>query len=138
MYPLNEGTLNYYKIFVEEIISSSTNQTSIIGLLIPRTILNDRHSEKLRSRIFEHYELSTIYTIPEKNGFFPDVAQAFCFFAIDKSRKGKQFSIVDDVKCENDFGQFPVSVSIFPLKRNIFIRFNHGIKRWHANTGEIT
>jgi Alw26I/Eco31I/Esp3I family type II restriction m6 adenine DNA methyltransferase len=116
IYPLSEGTLNYYKIFVEEIVSNYTHPLSLIGLLIPRTILNDRHSQRLRGEIFEKYEIDTIYTIPERNDFFPDVAQAFCFFSINKTSKGRQISIVDGVRNENDFNRKAVRITIPELK----------------------
>jgi Alw26I/Eco31I/Esp3I family type II restriction m6 adenine DNA methyltransferase len=130
-YPLNEGTLNYYKLFVEEIISNLTNQYGVIGLLIPRTILNDRHSEKLRNQIFENYKLSTIYAISEKNDFFLDVAQAFCFFSINKAQKGKEISIIEGVTSEKDFEKKAVSTSISQLKEissSIILESNLGMR----------
>jgi len=116
VYPLNKGTLNYYKLFVEEIVTNYTHQNSVIGLLIPRTILNDEQSRKLRGFIFENYKTSTIYTIPEKNSFFPDVAQAFCFFSVDKSQKSRVISVVDDIVNKNDFDKKPTTINISKSK----------------------
>lgn len=139
IYSLNEGTLNYYKLFVEEIILNYTNKNSLIGLLIPRTILNDKQSEKLRNYIIANNRLSTIYNIPEKNDFFPDVAQSFCFFSIDKSRKGEEISIVDEVSNADDLNKKPISISISQAKEissSIIVESNTGVKilkKIHAN-----
>ena len=139
IYPLNEGTLNYYKLFVEEIIVNYTNKNSIIGLLIPRTILNDKQSEKLRNYILANNKLSTIYNIPEKNNFFPDVAQSFCFFSVDRSKKGEEISIVDEVSNNEDLKKKPISISISQTKEissSIIVESNIGIgilKKIHAN-----
>lgn len=97
IYKYNEGTLNLYKLFVEEIVENYTHQKGIIGLLIPMTILNDQQSEKLRKRIFREFSTSTIYTIPEKNNFFPDISQAFCFFTVKKECDTKKIQIIKDV-----------------------------------------
>jgi len=111
-YKYNEGTLNYYKIFVEEILENYTHKNSGVGLLIPSTILNDKQSESLRKRILSNYFIHKIYIIPEKNSFFPDITQAFCFFALDKSTKGKHLTIQPTVKNEDDFRNKGVTISI--------------------------
>jgi Alw26I/Eco31I/Esp3I family type II restriction m6 adenine DNA methyltransferase len=116
IYKHNEGTLNYYKIFIEEIIENYTNKNSGIGLLIPITLLNDRQSEKLRKRMIEKYSFSKIYIIPEKNSFFPDISQAFCFFALDKSKQGKTLEINPEVISSDDFEKRSVKINIETIK----------------------
>lgn len=100
-YPLNEGTLNIYKLFVEEILSHLSAKEGLIGLLIPQTLLNDKHSLKLRIEILNN-ELSPIYIIPENNYFFSDVSQSFCFFGVKKGSATNCLSVVSDVATEKD------------------------------------
>ena len=116
IYRYNEGTLNYYKIFTEEIIENYTNKNGKIGLLIPITLLNDRQSEKLRKRMMENYSFSKIYIIPEKNEFFPDISQAFCFFALDKSKQGKTLEINPEVISATDFEKRSIEIEIKTIK----------------------
>jgi Alw26I/Eco31I/Esp3I family type II restriction m6 adenine DNA methyltransferase len=61
------------------------------------TLLNDQQSKSLRKRILENYSISKIYTIAEKNDFFPDISQAFTFFVVDKANKTDSIEIVSDV-----------------------------------------
>ncbi len=116
IYKYNEGTLNYYKIFVEEIIENYTNKNSKIGLIIPITLLNDRQGEKLRKRIIENYSFSKIYIIPEKNEFFPDISQAFCFFSLNKNHKGTILEINPEVINAMDFEKTSVKIKIKTIK----------------------
>lgn len=116
VYKYNEGTLNYYKIFIEEIIENYTNKNSKVGLLIPITLLNDRQSERLRKKMIETYSFSKIYIIPERNEFFPDISQAFCFFALDKSKQGKILEINPEVINPDDFGKRSIKMKISTMK----------------------
>lgn len=116
IYRLNEGTLNYYKIFTEEIIENYSHRNSSIGLLIPVTLLNDKQSEKLRKHILNSYNINKIYIIPEKNDFFPEISQAFCFFSIDKSTKGKVIEINPKVLNKDDFQNKSLKISINTIK----------------------
>ncbi len=110
VYKYNNGTLNLYKLFVEEILENYTTQKSKVGLLVPITLLKDHQSSALRSMIINRYSISTIYTIPEKNNFFPEISQSFCFFTLDKSRNNKLINIVSDVVSSEDFSRGPVIV----------------------------
>jgi adenine-specific DNA-methyltransferase len=116
IYKYNEGTLNYYKIFIEEIIENYTHNKSKVGLLIPITLLNDRQSERLRKRIINNFTLSKIYIIPEKNNFFPDISQAFCFFGIDKSAHSKTLEIINNVRSKEDFHKNSIQISLDMIK----------------------
>ncbi|MCC6323768.1 Eco57I restriction-modification methylase domain-containing protein [Candidatus Nomurabacteria bacterium] len=112
LYKYNQGTLNYYKIFLEEILENYTHSSSKIGAIIPITLLNDKQSELLRKRIINKYKLFKIYIIPEKNEFFPDISQAFCFFALDKKEPGKIIRINPKVINQTDFNNEGVEVNI--------------------------
>jgi len=117
VYKFNQGTLNYYKIFLEEILENYTHTSSRIGAIIPITLLNDKQSELLRKRIINKYKLFKIYIIPEKNEFFPDISQAFCFFALDKKNPGNVIKINPKVISQNDFANKGIEVSIEHIER---------------------
>lgn len=116
IYKLNEGTLNYYKIFIEEIIENYSHTNSYIGLLIPNTLLSDLQSTRLRKKIFTEYTLSNIFMIPEKNDFFPDITQAFCFFGIDKSCAGRNINVIISAQNQKDLTNKPISIDISELE----------------------
>lgn len=117
IYKYNEGTLNYYKIFMEEILENYTHKNSKVGLIIPITLLNDKQSEKLRKRIINNFRLSKIYIIPEKNNFFPDISQAFCFFSLDKSSPGEVITINPQVIDWGNFNDIAVKVKISHINK---------------------
>jgi Alw26I/Eco31I/Esp3I family type II restriction m6 adenine DNA methyltransferase len=79
-------------------------------------LLNDRQSEKLRKRLMENYSFSKIYIIPEKNEFFPDISQAFCFFAMSKGEKGINLEINPEVINSSDFQKRSVIIKIETIK----------------------
>lgn len=116
VYKYNEGTLNLYKLFVEEIVENYTNKSSKIGLLIPLTLLTDKQSQLLRKRIINNYSIGHIYILPEKNEFFPEITQAFCFFALDKSLSSASLSIKPNVVTVEDFKSLPGAVKIKDIK----------------------
>lgn len=111
VYKFNEGTLNLYKLFVEEIAENYTHEKGVLGLLIPMTILNDQQSEKLRKRIFKEFAVSTIHIIPEKNNFFPDISQAFCFFTVKKGRISKKIEVIKNVTSAEIFLNKPLTIN---------------------------
>src|SRR3989344_2969087 len=116
-HPYNQGTLNYYKLFLEEILENYTHQTSKIGVLIPITLLNDKQSELLRKRILNKYRLRSLHIIPERNDFFPDISQAFCFFVLDKTTPGKVIRIRPRIEGPSDFLQGVVEVQVEHLHK---------------------
>ncbi|PIQ91776.1 MAG: hypothetical protein COV70_01985 [Parcubacteria group bacterium CG11_big_fil_rev_8_21_14_0_20_39_22] len=117
VYKFNQGTLNYYKIFLEEILENYTHKSSKVGAIIPITLLNDKQSELLRKRIINNYKLFKIYIIPEKNEFFPDISQAFCFFALDKKEPGDVIRINPKVINQGDFAKEGVEVSVDHIEK---------------------
>lgn len=97
IYNFNKGTLNLYKLFLEEILENYTGKESKIGLLIPSTLLSDKQSFELRNRILSSYSISKIYSIPEDNEFFLDITQAFCFFSIDKGKTSQKIKLKTNI-----------------------------------------
>lgn len=117
----DEGTLNYYKLFVEEMMENYSNSNGMVGILVPITLLSDKYTSKLRKRILE-YKTTVIKTIPESNGYFPDITQSFCHFAINKSKKYDKIDILSHNGIEQIVGvpktsllKISDSMSIFPL-----------------------
>lgn len=117
IYQFNQGTLNYYKIFLEEILENYTHASSKVGAIIPITLLNDKQSELLRKRIINKYKLFKIYIIPEKNEFFPDISQAFCFFALDKTNPGNVIKINPSVVGAHDFHDRGIEIQVSHLEK---------------------
>ena len=115
IYKYNSGTLNFYKLFVEEILENYTNKNSKIGLLIPVTLLNDKQSEKLRKLILENHKIEKIYTIQENNEFFPDICQSFTFFNIHKGQKTNNINMISNIIKKEDIEKkgFTVNVELF-------------------------
>jgi len=97
---------------LEEILENYTHTSSRVGAIIPITLLNDKQSELLRKRIINKYKLFKIYIIPEKNNFFPDISQAFCFFALNKKDSGNVIKINPKVISQSDFDNEGVEVNI--------------------------
>lgn len=102
----NEGVLNLYKVFIEEIICNYSKDSAEIVLLIPSTILTDKTCEKLRTMILENHSIKSINLIPEKNKYL-DAQQSLCTLLIEKGQKTDQIRIVNeldlDKKVMNNF-----------------------------------
>src|SRR5699024_176455 len=63
------GTLNLYKLFVEEIVDKYTNENGFISLLIPSSILTDKSCTKLRSYLLLNNKISSLKIIDEGSGY---------------------------------------------------------------------
>ena len=117
IYRLNQGTLNYYRIFLEEILENYTKADGKVGVIVPATLLSDKQSELLRKKILYCYGLTKLYVIPERNNFFPDISQAFCFFALDKKEESKVIEISPRVADSNDFSSRSIEVAVNQLEQ---------------------
>jgi len=105
-YPFSQGALNLYKLFVEDISTRYLKEHGGVGLLVPQTILNDKHSTELRKLIIERYELTKVYVIPEQASFFEGITQAFCLFGFnDTIKKSKTFEVVINVRDGKGFAR---------------------------------
>ena len=80
----NEGVLNLYKIFVEDIICNYSKENAIIALLIPNTILTDKTCNKLRSFILNRHKLISILEVNESNKNI-DAQQAMIAILVNKN-----------------------------------------------------
>lgn len=77
----SEGTKNLYKIFTEAILDKWLVDDGVAGLLIPRSLLTDNQSKKLRAYLLSNFRVGTIVNLNEGNEHFKSVGQAFSAFA---------------------------------------------------------
>lgn len=77
------GTLNLYKLFVEEIIERYLSPNGYASLLIPASILSDKTCSKLRTHILTSCSLKSIQMIPEDSAYV-DASQALCAIRFQK------------------------------------------------------
>ena len=91
-YSIN-GTLNLYKLFVEEIIDRYANENAFVSLLVPASILSDKTCEKLRTHILVDSNLLSVKVIREGSGFI-DAQQALSALLLHKGEKTKRINIV--------------------------------------------
>lgn len=115
-YKYNQGTLNLYKIFIEEIVENYLTNKGKAGILIPSGLLKDKQSEKLRKRLLLIYGIERIYIIPERNSFFNDITQSFCFFVLDKNKQTEFIEIFENVENEDSFFKEPIKVFLEDLQ----------------------
>ena len=115
------GTLNLYKLFVEEILERYLSSDGICSLLIPSSILSDKSCAKLRTRILDQCAIRSIRLIPEKSTYV-DASQALCAMLF---QKGQQTKSVKIDKCfQGDLTQgalFPLADMLDPSTGNAFL-----------------
>lgn len=80
------GTINLYKLFVEEIAERYIAPDGICSLLIPASILSDKTCSKLRTRIIDTCAIKSLRIISEKNSYV-DASQALCAMLFHKGKK---------------------------------------------------
>lgn len=86
------GTLNLYKLFVEEIIERYLSSTGTCSLLIPASILSDKSCAKLRTRILKNADVQSLRLISE-NSNYVDASQALCAMLMRKGQHTKRILI---------------------------------------------
>lgn len=89
----NYGTLNLYKLFVEEIIDRYTTPDAHISLLVPASILSDKTCTNLRSHILLSHNLISVKTIEEDSDYV-DAKQSLSALLIQKGCSTKTINIV--------------------------------------------
>lgn len=88
----NNGVLNIYKLFVEEILVNYSSEHAIINLLIPSTIFSDQTCSGLRDLLFESSSLKSVNLIKENNTFF-DATQALSSILIQKGERTSKYRL---------------------------------------------
>jgi DNA-cytosine methyltransferase len=91
----NNGVLNTYKLFVEEILCNYSNTNSVISILIPSTILTDKSCTALRKFMLDNHRIIAINSIRENEGFV-NAQQSLCSLLIKKNEKTKFIKINTD------------------------------------------
>lgn len=80
----SSGTINIYKLFVEEILGKYANKDALVSLLVPSSILSDKTCEKIREKIINSHHIISIKNISENNKFI-DAQQSLTAILIDKN-----------------------------------------------------
>lgn len=114
-FSLQGGNQNLYKLFVEAIFKW-VSADGLIGLLVPRSLLTDKSSEKLREKLLTDFSVERIIELPEGNTYFRNVGQAFSMFSglSGEDTHHIQFGKMDRKGTSPVFGE---KVSIESLKR---------------------
>lgn len=87
-----DGVLNLYKLFVEEIIDRYANETALISLLIPASILSDKTCIKLRTHILEDNQLLSVKVIGEGSNYI-NAQQALSAILLQKGSKTDKVTV---------------------------------------------
>lgn len=80
------GTLNIYKMFVEEITDKYLSPTGYCSLLIPASILTDKSCSNLREFMFDRCKLQSLRLISEDSNYV-DSSQALCAIQLHKGEQ---------------------------------------------------
>ena len=80
------GTLNLYKMFVEEIVDKYLSTSGYCSLLIPSSILTDKSCSTLRKFMFACCKLQSLRLIPEESKYV-DASQALCAIQLHKGEE---------------------------------------------------
>lgn len=86
------GTINLYKLFVEEISERYVAPDGICSLLVPASILSDKTCSKLRTRIIDTSAIKSLRIMSE-NSCYVDASQALCAMLFHKGKKTTEIFI---------------------------------------------
>lgn len=87
------GVGNLYKLFVCKIVNDWIEKEGVVGLVIPRSLLTDFQSTKLRKHIFSISQIGNIYDIPEGSSHFKGIGQAFSLFTLKMGKKTERITM---------------------------------------------
>lgn len=105
----SSGTINLYKLFVEEIIQRYLAKDGVGSLLIPASILSDKTCSNLRTLLLDTTSVKAIRIISEDSNYV-DASQALCSVLFHKGEKSE--SILVDGSFHGDItSAITVSVS---------------------------
>ena len=86
------GTLNLYRLFVEEILTKYSNNNSYCSLLIPSSILSDKSCSDLRLFMVSNSAIKNIRLFPETSAYI-DASQSVCSILLKKGSKTTKLEI---------------------------------------------
>lgn len=102
------GVSNIYKMFVCKIFHELIAPEGVIGLVIPRSLLTDFQSARLRKKLISSSKIGNIYDVPEGSHHFKGIGQAFSLFTLVKGGITENIKIVTP----NEQGNFDNKSSI--------------------------
>lgn len=117
----NNGVLNLYRLFVEEIIDNYSSENALISLLIPSSILSGKTCQKLRTHILNDTKINSIRVINEKNKYI-DAQQSLVTLCMQKGKQTEEFQMIKNY-CEkpNDVAIVSVEDIINELTGNAIL-----------------
>lgn len=91
----NNGVLNLYKLFVEEIIDRYANESAYVSLLIPSSIMSDKTCMKLRTHMLVDSNVISVKVISEGSKYI-DARQALTAVLLHKGEKTTSIQVTKD------------------------------------------
>ena len=95
------GTLNLYKLFVEEIIDRYLCENGYANLLIPASIMADKTCSKLRTHMLVDNNILSVKFIKEGSGYI-DAHQSLCAVMLKKEKQTKKIKVTKDFVANQD------------------------------------
>lgn len=105
------GTLNLYRLFVEEILMKYSSNDCFCSLLIPSSILSDKSCSDLRTYMINETSLRNIRLYPETSAYI-DASQSVCSILLRKGQPTKELLVFGS---NSDYSRPGAKVSIFDI-----------------------
>lgn len=102
------GTLNLYRLFVEEILTKYSSNDCFCSLLIPSSILSDKGCSSLRTYMIDKTSLKNIRLYPETSAYV-DASQSVCSILLKKGQPTKELFVFGS---NSDYSRPGAKVSI--------------------------
>jgi Alw26I/Eco31I/Esp3I family type II restriction m6 adenine DNA methyltransferase len=126
-----QGTPNIYKLYVEVILKDWLSSEGLTGLVIPRSLLTDLQSERLRKYLIGNFSLSPILELNEGNEFFKSVGQSFSAFV---AKKGGSTDVVKFAELD---GATERLVPIISVKTKSYASISRGLSLFKLGEKEL-
>lgn len=110
-----KGSPNFFKLFVEKIITEYINPTGLSYLLIPQSILKDQSSTTLREYILQEMEILHIYNIDEHVNYV-DAKQALTAILLNNVPRSSTFHLINHLGTSNETD---IVIDSSKIKKNI-------------------
>lgn len=110
------GSLNLYKLFVEDIITNYASNTALVYLLIPQTFLTDLNSKFLRKKILNDFQILHITNTDENTNItFAKQSLTAILFTNIISSKDQSFEMINYF---DTFKENHIEIKALPLLEN--------------------
>jgi len=80
--------IDFYKLFTERAYMLA-KKGSMIGFLVPSGIYTDLGAKGLRTMLFDHCELKSVYSFENRKFIFPDIDQRYKYVLLSFKKGGK-------------------------------------------------